>query len=337
MIDFDPSRVRSATALYIGRVGDVIVATPFLRALRRRFPEARLRLIVGHRSVQVLPLIPFIDSSAVLHRVEHPWSNLRLAWKVLTEPCDLLADLNSSYSRTSTILARAVRAPVKLSFKKGRMDSAFTHQIPAPEEREHMSERYRRLADALGAPYAPELELSVPPEDDRRAEEIVAALPKERGPRLRILVHPGNFDRFSFRWPEEKFIELTNRLLEDEGLSICYMGGPGEEAKVRSIVERLRRPVPVLPPSTLGVLAGVLKRTDLFVCNTTGTTHLAAAVGTRTFTIHAGYTYNVWRPLGPRHGFVLSDAWQTCRDLPVDAVHSALKDFLGPLRASGLS
>ena len=71
------------TALYIGRVGDVIVATSFLRAIRRRYPKARIRLIVGWRSAQVLPLIPFIDEWAVLEKPARVGGNLRFAWNIL--------------------------------------------------------------------------------------------------------------------------------------------------------------------------------------------------------------------------------------------------------------
>src|SRR5258706_8278469 len=99
--------------------------------------------------------------------------------------------------------------------------------------------------------------------------------------------------------------------MEAPNLDIVYLGGPGEGEKVRSLAARLERPVGVLPEAGLGAVAAALKRADVFVCNPTGTTHLAAAVGARTFTINAGYTYAVWRPLGPRHGGVVSDSWKS--------------------------
>ncbi|MEK7383245.1 MAG: hypothetical protein AAB262_08155, partial [Elusimicrobiota bacterium] len=66
--DLGADPVETITCLCIGRVGDVIVATPFLRALRRHYPKARIRLVVGWRSAQVLPLIAFIDDWAVLQK-----------------------------------------------------------------------------------------------------------------------------------------------------------------------------------------------------------------------------------------------------------------------------
>jgi len=319
--------VERITALYIGRVGDVIVATSFLRAIRRRHPKARIRLIVGWRSAQVLPLIPFVDEWAILEKPERIGANARFLWSLL-EPCDLLVDLNSSYSKTSTLIARAVRAPRRLAFDKGRGPQVFTEAVPAPSEREHMWDRYGRLAAALDAPYDQDPELRLPPADVEEADRLLAALHGAGGGRFNIVIHPGNFDRFSFRWPEEKFAALADRLLDDARLKLFFMGGPGEHEKVAAIVKALKRPVPILPPARLGVSGAMLKRMSLFVCNITGTTHLAAALGVPTFGFYAGYTQAVWRPRGARHGGTVCAEWESCRETTVDAAFAALTDHI---------
>lgn len=326
----EPARI---TALYIGRVGDVIVATPLLRALRRRHPKARIRLLVGWRSVGVLPLIPFVDEWAVLDKPPRVLSHLSLAWRLLTEPCDLLVDLNSSYSKTSTMIARAVRAPVKLAFDKGRGPRVFTQVLPPPAEKEHMYDRYGRLAAALDAPYDPELELRLPQADLDEADRLLGTLGPQAGGAFRVVVHPGNFDRFSFRWPEEKFVALADRLQEDPRLKLFFMGGPGERAKVEAIVKALKKPVAILPESRLGVCGAMLRRMNLFVCNITGTTHLAVALKVPTFGFYAGYTQAVWRPRGARHGGTVCPEWESCRETGVDEAHAALKDHIARLGA----
>ena len=319
------------TALYIGRVGDVIVATPLLRALRRRYPKARIRLIVSWRGAQVLPLIPFIDEWAVLDKTPQVHKHLKLAWQVLSEPCDLLVDLNSSFSKTSTIIAKGVRAPRKVSFDKGIGPSAFTQTVAAPGEKEHMYDRYARLAAALDAHCDQDLELRLPKADQAEADHLIAPIIPKGERAFKVLIHPGNFDRFSFRWPEEKFIALTNRLLDDPTLRVYYMGGPGERTKVEQIVKSLKRPVPILPAARLGVTGGMLKKMDLFVCNITGTTHLAVALGVPTFGFYAGYTQAVWRPRGASHGGTVCPEWESCRETGVDEASAALKDHIGRL------
>ncbi|PIR19250.1 MAG: hypothetical protein COV48_03035 [Elusimicrobia bacterium CG11_big_fil_rev_8_21_14_0_20_64_6] len=313
------------TALYIGRVGDVIVATSFLRALRRRYPKARIRLIVGWRSAQVLPLIPFIDEWAVLEKPARIGENIRFAWKLLREPCDLLVDLNSSFSKTSMMITRAARAPRRVAFDKGRgPKGVFTELVAAPAEREHMWDRYGRLAGALDAPYDQDPELRLPIGDLDEGDRLLAEAASAQGGSFRVVIHPGNFDRYSFRWPEEKFAELADRLLDDARVKLFFMGGPGEHDKVAAIVARLKRPVPILPPTRLGVSGAMLKRMNLFVCNITGTTHLAAALRIPTFGFYAGYTQAVWRPRGVRHGGTVCREWESCRETTVDEAHAAL-------------
>jgi heptosyltransferase-2/heptosyltransferase-3 len=323
--------VERITALYIGRVGDVIVATSFLRALRRRHPQARIRLIVGWRSAQVLPLIPFIDEWAVLGKPAQLGENLKFAWKLLSEPCDLLVDLNSSYSKTSTLITRAARAPRRVAFDKGKGPAGvFTELVAAPAEREHMWDRYCRLAAALDAPYDQDPELRLPIADLDEADRLLDAMPPPSfgAGSFKIVIHPGNFDRFSFRWPEEKFAALADRLLDDARVKLFFMGGPGEHEKVAAIVDSLKRPVPILPPARLGVSGAMLKRMNLFVCNITGTTHLAAAIGVPTFGFYAGYTQAVWRPRGARHGGTVCAEWESCRETTVDSAHAALVDHI---------
>ncbi|MEK7383320.1 MAG: glycosyltransferase family 9 protein, partial [Elusimicrobiota bacterium] len=258
-------------------------------------------------------------------------SHLKFAWSLITQSCDLLIDLNPSFSKTSMLIARASRARVRVAFDKGRGPSVYDQVLPAPAVTEHMYDRYGRLAAALGAPYDPELELRLPPTDVAEADRLLSSFMVKGERSFKILIHPGNFDRFSFRWPEENFVALTNLLLEDPTLRVFYMAGPGEHDKVSKVVSALKRPVPILPSARLGVAGAMLKKMDLFVCNITGTTHLAVALKVPTFGFYAGYTQAVWRPRGARHGGTLCSEWESCRETTVDEAMAALKDHLGRL------
>ncbi len=331
-IDLGAAPIERVTCVYVGRIGDVIVATPFLRALRKRFPKARIRLIVGHRAVQVLPLIPFVDEKAVLGRPLQAGAHLKLIGSLLREPCDLLVDLNSSFSKTSTLLARAARARVRLAFDKEKGPEVFNRTIPAPTEREHMSERYARLAEAIGASYGPDLELRVPPDADAEAERLFAPLRAADPRAFRILVHPGNITRPPAFWPAERLAELCRRLQEDPALRLFFLAGPGELGVVRAIADALPRPAPVLPAASLAVVGGMVKRMNLLAGSLTSTTHLAAALGVPTFAFYEGYTQAVWRPRGARHGGTVSADWSGVGSTTVDEAYGALKDHLARLK-----
>jgi ADP-heptose:LPS heptosyltransferase len=330
-VDLGTAPIERITCVYIGRIGDMIVATPFLRALRKRFPRARIRLIAGYRAVQVLPLIPFVDERVVLGRPGQLGAHLTLALSLLREPCDLLVDLNSSFSKTSTLIARAVRARVSLAFDKGKGPLVFNRTIPAPTEREHMSERYARLAEAIGAPYGPDLELRVPPEDDARAQKLLAPLLAADASAFRVLIHPGNITRPPAFWPADRLTELCRLLQDDPSVRLYFLAGPGELETVRAISSALPRPAPILPAAPLPVVAGMVKRMNLLVGSLTSTTHLAAALGVPTFAFYEGYTQAVWRPRGARHGGTVSPQWSGVAPTTIAEARAALKEHVSRL------
>ncbi len=323
----DPDSVQDVVAVLIGRVGDLIVASPFLRSLRKGYPGARIRLVVSPLCIETARLIPFIDHFEVLHRPHWVGRVLMTATGLLSTPGDLAVDLNPSFSRTSTFLMTLLNgATVRLGFKKGRWDRVYNQQVDAPGDREHMLDRYARLAKALELPYEPRLELKLEPEHEEAADRILAPHPK--GKARRVLVHAGNFKKFDNRWPEEKFVELTNRLLEDPLVEVFYLAGPGEEQPVAAIVSRLKKRVPIFGPASLGVVGAIMKRMDLCFMNITGTTHLAGALDAPTFGLYSGYTDAVWRLRGPRHFGCVSPDWESCRTITVDSAFEGVKKAL---------
>ncbi|MBI3551646.1 MAG: glycosyltransferase family 9 protein [Elusimicrobia bacterium] len=327
MASLAPDDVQEVVAVLIGRVGDLIVAGPFLRALKSGYPNARVKLTVSRLCIETAALLPFVDSFEVMHRLHWVGRVLMTASGLIFNPCDLAVDLNPSFSRTSTLLMTLLhRAPVRAGFKKGRWDKVFTEQAEAAGEREHMLDRYARLAALLGIPYEPRLELRLNEEHQEEASRLLCDYPK--GKARRILVHAGNFKKFENRWPEEKFVELTNRLLGDPSLEVFYLAGPGEAEPVAGIVSRLKRPVPVVPPSPLGVVGAVIKRMDLCLMNITGTTHLAGALDVPTFGLYSGYTDAVWRLRGPRHFGAVAKEWESCRSISVDEAFEGLRKAL---------
>ena len=336
-MDLGAAPIERVTCVYVGRIGDVIVATPFLRALRQRFPKAHVRLIVGHRAVSVLPLVPFVDETAVLGRPLQIGAHLNLIGSLLREPCDLLVDLNSSFSKTSTLIARAARGRVRLAFDKRKGPEVFNRIIPAPAEREHMSERYARLAEAIGAPYGPGLELRVPPEADAEAERLFAPLRASAPRALRVLVHPGNITRPPAFWPADRLTELCRRLQADPTLRLFFLAGPGELDVVSSIAKALPSPATILPAASLSVVGGLVKRMNLLVGSLTSTTHLAAALDVPTFAFYEGYTQAVWRPRGARHGGTVSADWSGVGSTTTDEACAALSGHLARLKSLDMS
>jgi ADP-heptose:LPS heptosyltransferase len=319
--------VERIACVWIGRLGDLIVATPALRSIRVRFPQAHIVLVVGEKGREIAELLPEAGEVLVLRSAAHPLQNLRVLSE-LRRPAQLFIDLNPSFSRASLALAAIANARTKLAFDKRTGRWAYTHLLKAPDETEHMLDRYQRLAGALKAAYDPTPRIQIRDEFRRKARNVLAPLVDSALGARKILIHPGNFKKFDNRWPEEKFVDLTNRLLDVKDVQVMYMAGPGEEKAVAGIVARLKRPVPVIAPLPVGTTAALLSFMNLLIVNATGTTHLAVAVGTPTFSLLSKYTKTVWMPRNGPHLSVVADSWTSCRDISVDAAWTALQSAL---------
>lgn len=313
------------TCVLLGRIGDAITATPFFDAVRARYPDAQLRFVLSSSCRGLSGLIA--PGGAPAPADDFRWVP-RWGAAFVREAADVVVDLNPAPSKSAAAVVWLSDAKDKVGFRKKRLNGVFTRQIDEPREDEPMLERYGRLAAALGArDYRPLPRVALG-DDKARARSVLDPLGFADDGAMALALHPGNFKKFDNRWPEDNFVALADRLLDDPRLRLFYLAGPGEQAQVEAIARAAKRPIAVVAPGPLRQTSGVLQNMAALVCNITGTTHLAHAVGVPTFGLYSGYTNAVWRPRHQRCGGVAAKDWESCRSLGVDEVHAGLRQFL---------
>ncbi|MBI4055097.1 MAG: glycosyltransferase family 9 protein [Elusimicrobia bacterium] len=323
-------RVRRILVLRVDRIGDLVISTPFLNALRRRFPGAEIVCLASSLNVGALENSPDVDQMWVFSWRKAGGIFLRL----LRRRFDLTLDLNPSYSLTSGLLTRLSRSPLRVSYAC-RQDRFFYHLTldPGPET-EHVFQKLERLARVFGmAPLSTRYRVYPSPQDREKALEVLRGLgwlPEEQA----VGIHSGNVRKFNNRWPEWKFAATAERLMRELGVSIYWFQGPGEGELLERIFGHLPNPdscrvIPVLPILTA---AAALERMRLLICNSTSLLHVAAAMGTSTLCLSSRYNY-CWRPLGPEHGIVLDTTWSSCRAIGVGEVFTVAKRLLQSRKA----
>jgi len=311
----------SILLIWIGRLGDLIVSTPFIHAMRGKYPRARITLLARGYVRGAADMIAPLDEKIYLPSLSSPADAAAFAKNFLFKKFDLCVDMNASYSRTAGALARLSGAKRRVSFDKFRADWFYTATVPAPKDDEHMLERYRRLAEFFGATFTPQLRLDVPPREREAARKLLAASGVNPAA-FKVAVHAGNFKKVGHRWPEEKFEELTKRILPLAGVEVIYISGPGEEAQTRALAQKAGVKF-VIPPLPLGTLAGLLQEVNMLIVSATGTMHLAAAVGTPLLSFQSGYTDKCWKPLQGGGIALASKDWDSLRGIEVDKAWQA--------------
>jgi heptosyltransferase II len=276
-------------------LGDVLLATPLLRALKRRWPDARLDYLVEES------LAPLLEGSEDLDRIlawprraKPRWlSDLRWAFRLRRERYDMVIDLHGS---TASVLFTAFsRASHRLGYKfRGRhffytqkIDRAWPEDLPpAYEPRRHF-----RLLESLGIE-AEDLDLRLPP---RSPSEFLGPADTRR-----ILIAPGA--TWSAKaWPAKHYAAII-RELASEGSRLYLMGSPGEQDLLRQIAADA--PAEILPATSLETMLDAIAAADLLLCTDSGSRHVAVALGTPSLALFGPSDPRVWSPVDPRHPFI---------------------------------
>ena len=288
----------SILLIRLGRLGDVILVTPLLRALHQAFPAAGIDWVVkqeyadllqGHPCLrEVIPL----DTSQGLGRV------LKLAREFRQRRYDLVLDLHGnprSYIISGLSGADERRRSRKWSLRRRLLTGLGLNLLQnAPS----VAWRYFTAVQDLGlTPNHTRPELHPPPEAVQHLESLLAPLPR---PRLGLA--PGA-SRLTKRWPAASFAEAGALLARRHSGSLVLVGGVEDRAVGQEVCRLLEGHAPVLDLTgqlSLPQAAAAIQGLDLLLSNDTGLMHVATAVNTPVVAIFGPTTRELgFFPLGP--------------------------------------
>lgn len=305
-----PRRVLVFRAL---KLGDMLCATPALRALRDGLPNAEI-VLVG---------LPWAIEFADRHRDlvdgfrEFPgWPGLPerepdldaipgFLDSIRAERFDLAIQLHGSGAISNEVVSR-FGARHTAGFHEAGVEGLDQRLfLPYP----NLGLEFRRLLSLLkhlGFPSQSEaLEFPIGDNDRREALGILAARGLERTPF--VCVH-GGASVAERRWPVDRFAEAADALA-DQGLSILLTGAASETELTAAIRRKMRnRAVDLAGLTPLGTLGALIDRAVLLLCNDTGVSHIADALKTSSVVISTGDNPARWAPADDRRHRVL------CRD-----------------------
>ena len=271
-------------------IGDTIMATPALRALREHWPRTRLVAAGPGSGVAVLEGLPFLDELVALPGRQAAGSAglLAAANRLREQRFDLALLFANSFS--SALMARLAGIPRRAGYVGGGRTPLLTDRVPAaPEHGFHrmpqpMVEFYFRLVESVGVPRGSHrTQLVALPADDSKADAWLARHDLRAGTPLYGL-HGGASFGPSKLWYPERWAALADRLHERHGGRAILFCGPGEEDTVRAIAAAAKSPVASAAedPIDLRTLKAIVKRLALIVATDAGPRHFGPALGVPT-------------------------------------------------------
>ncbi len=292
---------RRILAVRPDNLGDVLMTTPALRALREG-GDRHVTLLASGSGAHAAPFVPEVDA---LLTAPLPWlpapapdpAALRDTVAVLREAAFDAAVIFTVYSQSplpAAMLCWQAGIPLRLAHCRENPYHLLTDWIPDPEPHELLRHEARRQLDLVGAAgfsTADErLSFRIPPEASLRAVAKLRAAgidPERRW----VVIHPGA-SAASRRYPAEHFAAVAEYLAAatDPGTRVqLVLTG---EAHERELLEAIRGRANATLASLageldLGELAAVIAPAALLVSNNTGPVHLAAALGTPVVDLYA--------------------------------------------------
>jgi lipopolysaccharide heptosyltransferase II len=293
------SRIRNLLCIRLDNLGDVLMTTPALRALKHSLPGCRLTLLASHCGTEGARFIPEVDdfiayASPWMKSTEHSDADIDLKMvRDLRACCFDAAVIFTAYSQSplpAALLCHLAGIPRCLAHCRENPYHLLSDWIADPEPQETIRHEVRRQLDlvaAVGCMTNDErLSFDVPHAEAAWARRLLQAI----GIDLRqpwLLLHPGA-SAPSRRYPPPLWAKAANLLAAELQCPIVFSGDASESPLVESIRNNLAYPSYSLAGKLdLGKFAAVLAQAPLLISNNTGPVHLAAAVGTPIVDLYA--------------------------------------------------
>jgi heptosyltransferase-2 len=282
-------------------VGDAVMATPAVRALREHFAGAEMIGILKPNVAGLFEGAPWFDRLLPLN-ANGPWNQrwFAVASQLRREEIDLAVLFpNSFHSALVAWLGRCRRRVGYVRYGRGFMLTDRLEPLrddtgwlqPSP-----IIDAYNLLAEAAGCPPPSlQMELFTTPRDEMAADVVWKQTGLSTAAEV-ICLNPGAAFGAAKHWPIDSFVRLARRLADERGSGVLVLCGPAERELARQIVKLAwRDTVCSLAnyPVSLGLTKACVRRADLLVTTDSGPRHFAAAFDRPVVTLF-GPTHITW-------------------------------------------
>ncbi len=314
---FSLDGIKTILLVQLGDIGDVVLTTPTIKALKENCPHSKIFILVRRNARELIEDLPCVDGVISVDKDWRKFSEEIIYQKdfllgLSKQRFEVVIDLRTGTRGAILSLLSGARLRIGRYAEDGRLwrNRLFTHLVkPENEMQQHSALHSLNIVapfDVTARDSSPEL--IVTKEREIRAEDI---LEREQVPSDKpiVAIHP--FSRWSYKeWPAENYIALINHMGSKHAASMVITGSAEERGRVAHIVKESKADVYNLAGKTsIGELAAVLKKCSLLVCIDSAPMHIAAAVCTPTVTIFGPSSPTNWAPRGEGHDII-------CKDLP---------------------
>lgn len=346
-MQIDWKNVNRVLVVRLRSIGDTVLSTPSLIALKRFLPGARIDVLLEDWVAPVLEGFEAVDN-VLTFKKDDLKSRLQIAWKIRQNRYDVAFNLHGG--TTATFFVRASGAPHRVGFAEYQYSFLYNHLLDSAadfwhQKNTHSAEQQLALLGFVGVPVEdkPKSRLTISQKAQNTIEEKLQLEIQNSSLKSKIaLFHPAAAFETK-QWATENFARVAEFLREKNFQTIAVAAK--NESKILGNLKRASRvPIITFDDLTLPEITALASNADLFIGNDSGIAHIAAAVQTPTVVIFGSSNINHWRPwtdalnetvyekisCQPCAGYICSqfDAQKCIRGVTVESVTAAVERIL---------
>ncbi len=313
--ELSPIKIRRILVYTQMGIGNMVMFTPLLKALRSHFQHSKIILIFLHMNgaEQVVKGSSLVDEIIIWDIKKLSYlQKLRLIFQMKDWKPDLIISRFNSHYPIYALITVLSRAPFRIGHVssggwKGKYDYLNNYCV-IMNEKEHEIDRYLRLASDVGIPIVDQKPFFYINSDDiQTAQTFLRAHGiNNDGQFITIQMGTSHMQRWK-QWDIKKWVMLTENLLRNN-IKIVAVGSPDERGMIVSALSNLTiKPIVAAGKMTLKQTAAIIKKSRLLVCNDSGLMHIAVAMDTLVVAIYGPTDYTRTAPLGDKHVVVRKD------------------------------
>ncbi len=303
-MNIDWKNVRRVLVVRLRSIGDTVLSTPSLIALKRFLPEAQMDILLEDWVAPVLEGFDAVDN--VLSVGKDNKSRLKMAWQIRSNNYDVAFNLHGG--TTATFFVRASGAKHLVGYKNYQYGFLYNHLLASSadfwqRENTHSAEQQLALLGFVGVPVSdrPKSRLAATETALNSIENKLSSFNFHSAPFA--LFHPTSAFETK-QWATGNFARIAEFLFE-KGLQTIAVATKSE----RGVLEKLREtsdvPIAIFDDLTLPEITALASKAKIFVGNDSGIAHIAAAVETPTVIVFGSSNINHWQPwTNARHEIV---------------------------------
>lgn len=285
--------LRDILVINLGGIGDAILSTPALRAIRAVYPGARISVLTGKGPGEIFRKLGYVSEVVVLHRASGPASvgaairNMLTLFRLRMRRFDVAVNMRTIYSDAGAFRMRALMGIIAPRISAGRNTDGRGSFLDVRIDETNAAEKYERdydieIARMLGARAADTgLDVPIDPEDRAAAGAFLEKAGLSDGYAL-IGIHVGG--KPSRRVPPGCLAGVLRKLSGPPGRAFIFTGDVGERKIAEGIIRESAasgiKAVNACGALPIGAAAELIRRCSVYISGDTANMHIAAALGT---------------------------------------------------------